>query len=325
MTPQLRLLCGLLLALGFWGGTAAAHVTELAVLRIAELSAGTYTVSWEMKPNTQANESFEPIFPEHCTYAAPTLDCGSEGLVGALSFEGIGAGQSAAMFKIRAQTGETQIYTLSPTQPVANVTPAYAADTLEGKLRVSWDYLILGIEHILKGIDHLLFVLGLVWIARGWMLFNTITAFTVAHSITLALVTFGFVGVPELYVNALIALSIVFVGVEVIRAQQGRSSFTLRHPWIVAFGFGLLHGMGFANALVALGLPSEAVPYALVAFNLGVEAGQIAFVLGVIALAWAYRVMRVQWPNWSLRAPAYAIGGLAAFWFVERVAVMVGA
>ncbi|MCG8443013.1 MAG: HupE/UreJ family protein, partial [Caulobacterales bacterium] len=185
---------------------------------------------------------------------------------------------------------------------------------------------LIGVEHILLGVDHLLFVLGLMWISRTrWMLLKTITAFTLAHSVTLGAVTFGWVGVPESFVNAMIALSIVFVAVEVMNARAGRSTLTLRHPWAVSFFFGLLHGFGFANALINLGLPDAAVPLALLAFNIGVELGQIAFVFGVLALAWSYRVMRVAWPSWSQVAPAYAIGGLAAFWFYQRVEILLGA
>lgn len=308
------------------GPEARAHLSEVAVLQLNELGNGRYTVVWELEPITPQGDRLEPTFPAHCTYEAPTLDCGTRDLVGELTFANIGSRQSAALFKITSLEGSTRVLTVTPAQPVAKVTPGFDASSWAGMAEIFAAYLNIGIEHILLGIDHLLFVLGLIWIARGrWMLFKTITAFTVAHSVTLGAVTFGWVGVPELFVNALIALSIVFIGVEVLHARAGRSTVTLRHPWAVSFGFGLLHGFGFANALIELGLPQDAVPLALLAFNLGVEVGQIAFVLGVLAMAWAYRVMQVHWPDWSRTVPAYAIGGLAAFWFLDRVSLLLGA
>ncbi|MEO0820771.1 MAG: HupE/UreJ family protein [Pseudomonadota bacterium] len=317
-----RLLAVLALVL-VTAGTAAAHVTELAVLRLAEIGEGRYTVTWTLKPNTDVGEGLAPIYPAHCSFEEPILDCGARGLIGTLGFERIGEGQSAAMFRIRGLDGGTRVYTLTPAAPTAQVEPALSADDMAGLFRIVRSYLAIGVEHILLGVDHLLFVLGLMWIAGGgWMLFKTITAFTLAHTVSLAAVTFGWIGISEAYVNALIALSIVFIGVEVIHARAGRSTLTLQYPWAVSFFFGLLHGLGFANALVSLGLPEEAVPVALVAFNVGVELGQIAFVLVVLALAWSYRVMRVHWPDWSAKVPAYAIGSIAAFWFYDRVAVL---
>ena len=304
-------------------GTAPAHVTELAVLNISQVDEGRYLMSWEMRPNTELGEDLEPEFPDHCIRKDVNIDCGAEGLVGPLSFQGIGAGQSAAMFKIRDLEGSVQVYTVTPSDPIANVRPAFDAGSWAGLAEIGTAYVALGIEHILSGVDHLLFVLGLIWISRGrWMLLKTITAFTVAHTITLGAVTFGWVGVPEPFVNTLIALSIAFIAVEAIYARQGRRTWTLSYPWLVSFGFGLLHGAGFANALTGFGLPSDAVPLALLAFNLGVELGQIGFVVLVLALAWSWRVMTVNWPRWAPLVPTYAIGGLGAFWFLDRVNLM---
>ena len=180
-------------------------------------------------------------------------------------------------------------------------------------------YLGLGIEHILLGVDHLLFVFGLLLLVRGpWMLIKTITAFTLAHSITLALATLGFVAVPARPVDAAIALSIMFLGAEILRARQGRPGLAASRPWIVAFAFGLLHGLGFAGALTELGLAPGEIPLALLFFNIGVEIGQLMFVGACLALAWALRQLKVSWPRWAAPLPAYAIGTLAAFWFIER-------
>jgi hypothetical protein len=203
---------------------------------------------------------------------------------------------------------------------VAIEVPLHALQAGTGSLRqTALRYLGLGIEHILLGIDHLLFVLGLLLIVRGaWMLIKTITAFTLAHSITLALATLGFVEVPSPPVDAAIALSIMFLAAEILRARQGRPGLAARAPWVVAFAFGLLHGLGFAGALSQLGLPPREIPLALLFFNVGVEIGQLMFVAAFLGLAWALRQLRVRWPHPAALLPGYAIGTLAAFWFIER-------
>ena len=186
-------------------------------------------------------------------------------------------------------------------------------------------YVGLGVEHILLGFDHLLFVLGLLLIVRGsWMLVKTITAFTLAHSITLALATLGFVHAPTRPVDAAIALSIAFLAAEILHARDGRPGLAVRRPWVVAFAFGLLHGLGFAGALSQLGLPASEISIALLFFNLGVEIGQLMFVAVVLALAWALGQLRVRWPRWAQPLPAYAIGTIAAFWFIERTSGLFG-
>ncbi|MFQ6024814.1 MAG: HupE/UreJ family protein, partial [Acidiferrobacterales bacterium] len=158
---------------------------------------------------------------------------------------------------------------------------------------------------------------------RGpWMLVKTITAFTVAHSITLGLATLGFIHVPSRPVEAAIALSIMFLCVEIIHARQHRISLTYRYPWLVAFAFGLLHGLGFAGALSEIGLPEKEIPLALLFFNIGVEIGQLIFVSAVLALAWMFRRLRFDSWTWASAIPVYAIGTLATYWFVQRLATM---
>ncbi len=147
----------------------------------------------------------------------------------------------------------------------------------------------------------------------------TLTAFTIAHSITLALSVLGYVDVPSAPIEAIIALSIVFVGAEIIYSRQGRPSLIERQPWLVAFIFGLLHGLGFAGALSEIGLPESAIPMALFSFNVGVELGQVAFDAVALLLLWGVSRLRIRWPMWAWRAPAYAIGSLAAFWCIQRV------
>ncbi len=190
-------------------------------------------------------------------------------------------------------------------------------ETLWGTIKT---YFILGVEHILLGIDHLLFVFALVLITSGfWKLFKTITAFTIAHSITLSLASLGFVGLPGPPVEAVIALSIVFLAVELIKYNKGERSITAKYPWIVAFTFGLLHGFGFAGALTDIGLPQTTIPAALLFFNIGVEVGQILFVFFVLSCLWVLKKTELKLPKWAPNIPIYAIGGIASFWLIERV------
>jgi hydrogenase/urease accessory protein HupE len=180
-------------------------------------------------------------------------------------------------------------------------------------------YFVLGVEHILFGIDHLLFVLALVLIVRGvGLLVKTVTAFTIAHSITLALATLGVVNVPPAPVEAVIALSVVFVAVEIVRSQRGQRGLTERAPWLVAGSFGLLHGFGFAGALAEVGLPRNEIPLALLCSNVGVEAGQLAFVAVVLGLIVVLRRIKFPQEHWARLVPPYVIGSLAMNWVIER-------
>jgi hydrogenase/urease accessory protein HupE len=206
---------------------------------------------------------------------------------------------------------------------VGRLTPGVPRTTIpadQGGWEVAAAYLELGVEHILLGIDHLLFVLALILIAPNTrQLILAITAFTLAHSITLAAATLGFVNVPPPPVEAAIALSIAFVAAEIIRARQGQASIAVRAPWVVAFAFGLLHGFGFAGALSEVGLPAGHIPVALLFFNVGVEIGQLLFVAVVLGLAALFRFARHPLPHWATLAPPYLIGSLAMFWVIQRV------
>jgi hydrogenase/urease accessory protein HupE len=185
------------------------------------------------------------------------------------------------------------------------------------------DYLRLGIEHILFGIDHLLFVLALILIVQGKRrLLKTITAFTIAHSITLAAATLGWVHIPPAPVEASIALSIIFLAVELVHYYQGKPVFSRQYPWVVAFIFGLLHGFGFAGALANVGLPEHDIPLALLLFNVGVETGQILFILTVMLIIWLMHKILKNMPVWTRWIPPYTIGCMAAVWFFQRLAVI---
>ncbi len=227
------------------------------------------------------------------------------------------------LVRVENLDGTTQVTRVTPSSPLFVVAAAPSA------LEVCRTYLVLGVEHILFGVDHLLFVLALLILVKGWRrLVGTITAFTVAHSITLAAATLGFVHVPSKPVEATIALSIVFVACEIVHRRSGRSGLTEAWPWIIAFSFGLLHGLGFASALREVGLPQNAVPLALLFFNVGVELGQllfISFVMAVVAVA-VYAVRKLSQSKvtpqsafaWSENVSAYAIGAVAAFWLIQR-------
>jgi hydrogenase/urease accessory protein HupE len=240
----------------------------------------------------------------------------------AITIEGLSATSTDVLVRVESLTGAIQTERLSPTRT------AFVVQAAPDAGEVAATYLSLGVEHILFGFDHLLFVLALVILVRDWRrVAVTVTAFTIAHSITLAAATLGFVNVPGPPVEATIALSIMLVAVEILNARHGKPSFTERLPWLVAFSFGLLHGFGFAGALAEVGLPQHAIPVALLFFNIGVELGQLIFVVAVLSLIWLLRHAALLLLEGALvkRAfnrlditIAYGIGGVAAYWLIER-------
>lgn len=309
-------LAGLLLA-----RPGAAHQATLGVLEFKEIRPGTFIGRWTTVPTEGVNQ-IDLRMPAHCLLRMPELHCGDKGLVGQITIANLGGDMSAAMIRVSPLQGETRSYTITAANPVVTVLGT-DAPTLETWLELAKTYVNYGIDHILLGADHLLFVLGLIWIVKGgWRLVKTITAFTVGHSVALAAAAFGLIGVPERPLNACIALSIVFVGVEIVKQQRGQIGLTARYPWVVAFTFGLVHGIGFASALAGLGLERRLLPPALLFFNIGVEIGQIAFVLLVLALIWAHRRLNAVLPRWGDALPAYAIGSVAMFWFIGRLVVV---
>jgi hydrogenase/urease accessory protein HupE len=246
-----------------------------------------------------------------------TISTGPGGLNGwEVTVHGLQATMTDVLVRIALSDGRVVSRLLRPDAPsfvFGNETAGPAAGS----------YFVLGVEHILFGIDHLLFVLALVLIVRGvGLLVKTITAFTLAHSITLTLATLGFVKVPSAPVEAAIALSIVFVAAEIVRARRGERGLTERAPWIVAFTFGLLHGFGFAGALAEVGLPPNDIPFALLLFNVGVEAGQLAFVGAVLATGALLHRIQLPTPRWAPLLPPYAIGSFAMFWVIERTVAL---
>lgn len=234
-----------------------------------------------------------------------------------IHIDGLSNTLTDVLVRIERLDGTTQIARLMPEAPSMVVTAAPSG------WQVAKTYFFIGVEHILLGLDHLLFVLGLyLLVDRGSMLVKTITAFTVSHSITLALSAFSVIRVPDVPLNAAIALSILFLGPELVRKWRGESSLTIRHPWVVAFAFGLLHGIGFASGLSITGLPPTEIPSALLFFNLGVEAGQLACVFLAISVAKSLHTLELDQPKQVRRIPAYVVGSLGAFWTIQRVLIL---
>jgi len=328
-----RLAAGLLLALAIVSGPARAHEIRPAYLEIKETAPGQYSLLWKtpvlsgmrlpiaLKLPAGLRNVKEPVVQELTDSLVERrwADAGTKGLGGA-RIEIAGLQLTITDVLVRAQMLDGRVWTsvVRPSKPWLEIAASSTGWEVAGV------YLQLGIEHILGGVDHLLFVLGLLLlVSRRWgPMIKTITAFTVAHSITLALATLGFVHVPQAPVEAVIALSIMFVASEVLHARAGRPGLTARSPWLVAFAFGLLHGFGFANALNEVGLPQNAIPVALLLFNVGVEVGQLLFVAAVVAFVAAFDRVRVAWPKWVEAVPPYTIGGLAAFWVIQRLVLM---
>jgi len=245
-----------------------------------------------------------------------TVDCGRAGLPGGtVAVSGLAEAGSDALLRASLADGRSFRAVLRPDAPSFVVPPA------QSPVGVAAGYLGLGIEHLLTGWDHLAFVLGLVLLVAGWRgLLWTITAFTGGHSVTLALATLGLVRLPPAPIEAAIALSILLLAVELASRDRDRPGLFGRRPWLMAACFGLLHGLGFAGALAEVGLPAREIPLALLAFNVGIELGQIAVVLAVCGLGLALGPLLRRLPVWSAAAPAYALGTVAAFWLFERLA-----
>ena len=307
----------LLAALALAGGAASAHEMSMAEMELRETSHGEFQWQWVASGNRPASQDLTPAWPEGCTADANVLRCGEAGLQGRLVIDGVGKRYSAALVKVFWLDGQFRVYTLTGAQP--SVRLYGSADDKRGMGEIAWAYLLLGVEHILSGFDHLLFVIGLLFLVGvRRRLVWTITAFTAAHSLTLASAALGWVTLRSAPVEASIALSIVLVASEALRDRQ---TLARRLPALVAFVFGLVHGLGFAGALQEIGLPTNHLVTALLTFNAGVELGQLL----TLGLAWGLVRSLAPWSwAWRLKAPVlYAIGSLAAYWSVLRVAAIV--
>lgn len=311
-----------------------AHELLPALLDLQEITSGRVAVRWQLPLSQGQPLPLTPVFPADCRLLGEprqilgprslvvrsTLQC-AQGLRGqSIAIDGLPASATEVLLRWKPPGGEWQTQVIRPAEPRITLAPS------PGPLHTPAlpVYLGLGIEHILRGPDHLLFVLGLLLIVRGRRrLLKTVTAFTVAHSLTLAAATFGVLHLPTPPLEAAIAFSILFLGPEIVRSWRGQSSLTIRHPWIVAFLFGLLHGAGLAGGLQQLGLPRGETLQALVLFNVGVEIGQLVFIALVLLVAWLWRRRRLPTPLWLQRLPGYGVGSLGAYWAMERTVAMV--
>jgi hydrogenase/urease accessory protein HupE len=312
---------------------AQAHELDPGFLQLNETAPGVYAVMWKVPTAGGRRMPLDPVFPEGCRATSPvtsrpsgtgfverwTVDCGAD-LVGAtLRIGGLERTYTDVMVRVEPAGVAPLSYIVQSINP--SVVIGGAGQGSQGAVGYLW----LGFEHILLGFDHLLFVLGLLLIVQNrWMLLKTVTSFTVAHSITLAIATLGLASAPAAPLNAVIALSILFLGPEIVRVWRGETSLTIRHPWLVAFAFGLLHGFGFASGLSTIGLPQAEIPLALLLFNVGVELGQLVFVVMILALARSFRILEVRWPRWAEMIPGYTVGSLGAFWTIQRTLMLLG-
>jgi hydrogenase/urease accessory protein HupE len=309
--------------------TVYAHEVRPGYLELRQIDAATYTVMWKVPAVGDMRLSIHPRFPENCkpanevtSYRAADsytehfkIACPGGLNGGTIAIDGIAATMTDVLVRVERTDGATQVARLTSSVPALVVVAS------PDKLQVVRAYSVLGVKHILTGIDHLLFVLALIIITSGgWMLVRTVTAFTVAHSITLTAATLGYVHVPQRPVEAVIALSIVFVASEIVHGRQGRKGITAHAPWIVALTFGLLHGLGFASGLSEAGLPQGHIPLALLFFSMGVEAGHFLFIGAALSLILLVRRMQLPIPQWVQLIPPYAIGAVASFWLIQRVA-----
>jgi len=328
-----RTLFVLILLASFAPG-AFAHEVRPAYLELQQAGTETYEVLWKVPgmgenlrlglyvelPAGCANVTEPRASMVNSAYSERwTVRCPRGLTGGTIHIAGLASTMTDVLVRLERLDGTTQVTRLTPSAP------SFVVEAAPRATQVAATYLELGVGHILGGIDHLLFVLALLILVKGTRrLIATVTAFTLAHSLTLAGATLGFVHVPGRPVEAAIALSIVFVAAEIIHSRQGRAGLTERFPWVVAFTFGLLHGFGFASALSEVGLPQAAIPVALLFFNVGVEVGQLLFIASVLAIiALARRVtlqLELPQPAWAWRVPPYAIGSVAMFWVIQRIA-----
>jgi hydrogenase/urease accessory protein HupE len=321
-----------LACLAMAAGTASAHPLAPALLELREIDEGRVEVLWKTSSTRVPGSNVQPVLPPRCTpLGAPrrepgpasvvtrlTLDCGDEGLVGAeVGVTDLEAARISALLRLELADGRSFQRMLRADAPLATVPDR------ESFGQVLRSYGALGVEHILTGLDHLLFVLGLLLLVDGARrLAATVTAFTVGHSVTLSLAVLGIADLPTGPIELAIAFSVFLLALELSRGAESPPSPMRRRPWGVAGAFGLLHGMGFAGALSEVGLPQADIPLALFSFNVGIEIGQLTFILAVLVAGWILRRPLLAMPAWTGQVPVYALGTLAAFWCYERAAAL---
>jgi hydrogenase/urease accessory protein HupE len=325
-----RMLYALVLLLAL-RGVSVAHELRPGFLEITQTGTETYDVRFKVPARGDMRLGLYVSLPDECADTAPSrtertgtaiveiraVSCPDGLAKRRVSIDGLAGTFTDVVARVELANGAVQGARLTPDQPhfIVSAAPTW--------LDTARTYFLLGVEHILLGIDHLLFVLALLILVRNtWMLLKVITAFTVAHSITLAVAALDIAQIPQAPVEAVIALSIMFVAAETLPQRRNGDDLANKAPWIIAFAFGLLHGLGFGGALKEIGLPQSDVPLALLTFNLGVEAGQVLFVLAVLGLMAVVNMVFEFKRPWSRTAVGYGIGSLAAVWFVQRVMLM---
>ncbi|MBQ0770571.1 MAG: HupE/UreJ family protein [Sphingomonadales bacterium] len=318
-------LCG---ALALWPTNARADELRPAYIEMTEQAPGQWSLLWKASANSRLGQTGEIIIPDNCKiegeqqreYAGSNiltrlaLRCDGSVQGNSIGLKGLELSTTDALVRIAPIDSAMQTLRLTPDQPTATLAKPSVISN------VAATYTILGVEHILLGFDHLFFVLALVLLLKGgWLVAKTVTAFTIAHSLTLVGSTLGLLSLPPQPVEAVIALSIIFLAIEVVKAKPDEIRLSERFPWIVAFLFGLLHGFGFAGALAEIGLPEGDVPLALLTFNLGVEIGQLVIVAVALAALHVIRKFQGLWLQPTKTAMAYGIGIISTYWFIERV------
>ena len=308
----------------------SAHEVRPAYLQLRQIGAGTYDVFWKVPAvGDTMRLSLYVEMPPACSNLVPPRGSFSGGAYterwsvtcpGGLSgstirISGLTATLTDVLVRLERIDGSTQVTRLT------SAVPSFIVEAAPRRFQVARTYISLGIEHILTGVDHLLFVSGLLLLVSGTRrLLFTVSAFTLSHTVTLTLATLGFVHVPPAPVEAVIALSILFVAYEVLRKRESPLGLAQRKPWLVAFSFGLLHGLGFAGGLSAAGLPAGHIPLALGFFSAGVEVGHFSFVATTLFVMLLTRKWVMKLPDWTWRVPPYAIGGVASYWLISRLA-----
>ncbi len=339
----------LVLLSGFARG-AHAHEVRPAYLELRQTGPETYQALWKVPGlGDDLRLGLYVELPSGCTNTNEpratmvnnayterwTLKCAGGLTGGSIHIAGLNTTATDVLVRVERLDRTTQVTRVTPSAP------SFVVEAAPHALEVARTYSVLGVEHILSGIDHLLFVLALILICLGtgqpgqvtrirafhltldtrhWTLVKTVTAFTISHSITLTLAALGYIHVPQRPVEAAIALSIVFVAAEILHGRQGRIGLTARAPWVVALTFGLMHGLGFASGLSEAGLPDGHIPTALLFFSMGVEVGHFLFIAVVLSFIALARRTGFQAPRWAQLVPPYAIGSMAMFWVVQRIA-----
>lgn len=313
---------------------ASGHESQPGTLEIKQLATERYEVTWRApiyygKPHparlqlpTDWKNIVQPTERRQVDSIVfhRVVAVGSKSIEGKMiSFPGLESTTTDVFVRLTRLDGTMMTAVVRPTKPYVELRGerSWSATAIE--------YIALGFHHIMQGVDHLLFVLGLMLIVQcRMMLLKTITAFTVAHSITLEISTLGYASAPLPLLNTAVALSILFLGPEIVRSWRGGTSLTIQYPWVVAFMFGLLHGFGFASGLSITGMPSAELPWALLFFNVGVELGQLAFVFTALALTRSFNILDIRWPQWAKALPGYTVGSLGAYWTIQRTYILLG-